>query len=723
MRSFHCHSSRAIEGTRSIARVPAAKMLALGVLTSGLATSTLPILADDAARDVAGHDDTVYLAQNTTESNATGPVVRILQPSYADLLRGSVPVLIAVESTRYAPQTVEMFVDGRSATGGAVPLEAQPSAAFNWDTSLFADGAHRLTVRVTDTQGFIGQAEVMTYINNGKKLDAPPPALAWLGLAQGEILRGEVNIQLDALGDFGVKYIFVSINPAATPQRKPALRQYLLNRPPYVFPFDTSKVPDGMYVLDALAWDALEQEGRAPTRTFGVLNNSLNPTWMAEITQIREAARTEAASPLIGGPQSNEIRQAPPVRERVVAIPETAGNNTHAPVAVGPRNGNRAGSTRIAPPSNDAMTPVPVRVPGSQPGRAAVNTSHTVKPGVARRTERIQSPRVTPPVPGLRSSTPAPRLATGPVSTPPGAMSLQSAAIKIVPARSQGGQLGNEAFSRSNPLRFGRLEAAPRSEGTEATPTTSPVITETTRMTPAHTPHRAEALSVPSASQQPAVSHMVPPSVLRGTSPALAVLPPAPPASRRARTAAITVSPLAATWKGGNVASPAPIVFVTNRDEALATIAARHKISATMLAAVNKMHPKQVVASGTRVYLPRPMMVSYGGKPITGDVASMLVGSTGLTPFRFLFEAQGGVVSWDSANRRVIARDSSREVTLTIGSRAAVVNQQQVMMDLAAFLLSGRTMVPVRFFEKALHAQVEWEPSTGRLYVAMSNEG
>jgi hypothetical protein len=43
------------------------------------------------------------------------------------------------------------------------------------------------------------------------------------------------------------------------------------------------------------------------------------------------------------------------------------------------------------------------------------------------------------------------------------------------------------------------------------------------------------------------------------------------------------------------------------------------------------------------------------------------------------------------------------------------------MMDLAAFLLSGRTMVPIRLFEKALHAQVDWEPSTGRIYVAMTN--
>jgi len=30
-------------------------------------------------------------------------------------------------------------------------------------------------------------------------------------------------------------------------------------------------------------------------------------------------------------------------------------------------------------------------------------------------------------------------------------------------------------------------------------------------------------------------------------------------------------------------------------------------------------------------------------------------------------------------------------------------------------------MVPLRFFETALQARVEWEPTTGRLFVAMAN--
>jgi hypothetical protein len=126
------------------------------------------------------------------------------------------------------------------------------------------------------------------------------------------------------------------------------------------------------------------------------------------------------------------------------------------------------------------------------------------------------------------------------------------------------------------------------------------------------------------------------------------------------------------------------------------------------------------VKKGAKVRLPQQLVVMSGGKPVTGDVGSMLVGSTAVTPFRFLFEEQGGSMTWDGAQQRVTAKKGALQVNLTIGSDKAIVNQKEVMMDLAAFLLSGRTMVPVRFFEDALQAEVEWEPSTGRLYIAMA---
>ena len=116
--------------------------------------------------------------------------------------------------------------------------------------------------------------------------------------------------------------------------------------------------------------------------------------------------------------------------------------------------------------------------------------------------------------------------------------------------------------------------------------------------------------------------------------------------------------------------------------------------------------------------VPQALNVTYHGQPVTGDVAPLLIGSTSVTPFRFMFEQQGGKIIWNENKQQVTAKSDKYEVTITVGSDKAIVNKKEELMDMAAFLLSGRTMVPVRFFETALHASVEWEPSTGRLYVA-----
>jgi hypothetical protein len=167
--------------------------------------------------------------------------------------------------------------------------------------------------------------------------------------------------------------------------------------------------------------------------------------------------------------------------------------------------------------------------------------------------------------------------------------------------------------------------------------------------------------------------------------------------------------------------SSLPGAYTAGPHDTVNSVANRFGLPVSIVAAANKVSPTAHFTRGAKVRLPQQLTVSYAGKPVAGDVAPVLVGSTSMTPFRFLFEQQGGKVAWDQKNQRVTATNGSHEVTLTVGSPKAVVNQKDVMMDLAAFLLSGRTMVPVRFFEKALHAQVEWEPTTGRIFVAMAN--
>jgi LysM repeat protein len=271
-------------------------------------------------------------------------------------------------------------------------------------------------------------------------------------------------------------------------------------------------------------------------------------------------------------------------------------------------------------------------------------------------------------------------------------------------------------MQRSNPVRIGRLHVQPRPQSVaENTTKTARNSDKSAALTPvAGAPNAMPSASTRGAAQIPP-ARIVPKAELRGTLPALAALPPAVSTPRRS-SAAITVS---LTEESNGM----PVSHVVSSGDTLLTISARYGVPVDVLRATNSLQsqlPAVPLKAGTKLNLPRTLTLQYAGKPVTGDVAAMMVGSTGIAPFRFLFEQQGGSMTWDAATQRVTARNETQEITLTIGSRAAIVNREQVMMDLAAFLLSGRTMVPLRFFEKALHAQVDWEPSTGRIFMTMA---
>jgi len=79
-----------------------------------------------------------------------------------------------------------------------------------------------------------------------------------------------------------------------------------------------------------------------------------------------------------------------------------------------------------------------------------------------------------------------------------------------------------------------------------------------------------------------------------------------------------------------------------------------------------------------------------------------------LVPLRGIFESLNAYVSWDQANQAVHATKSGSDVTLHIGDRNAIVNGQQVMLDVPPMILDGTTMVPIRFVSESLGASVGW---------------
>ncbi len=778
---------------------------------------------------IAGPLSSVALAAPTLGGDENGPQVQILKPAYQDVLKGKTSIMIAVKTRKFNPQFVEMFIDDKPATTAPIPIGATASAQYDWNTKLFSDGPHKLTVRVTDTQGFRGWAEVNIFINNQKRIDTAPPSLSWKNTTSFDQLSGVASIEVQALDNFGVKMLMVSLKSASETDKKASVISWFLNRPPYIVKFDTTKVPDGLYELTAKAYDSFEQEGDAPPLTLGVVNNGVNATtvgdMLANMARIDISNRKSFAQfkPKEAAPQLEASQVATPqvATPQIDKIPVDAAKQTQS-VAQRARTAVIKAKGSATTKTTRKVTLLP-SVPATLPPVIVRSVQATVKtpskianpPKIARLTipqiskaSEVEASEVEAPQLSTRSSATIARALPNPAApaltaSALGALNVQNEiksalrddwrnrlARAVAPdapdaLENQSSEASLSAPKSPNTTRISAQEFAPNNEATtveentDAGRTSLPVGTERSldttvsvdgaplwseaptdlapRLTPnvplqVETPEttRAGRLSVPptriaraeaeasspdtgprisefSTAVEPKISarevikarleKALAPRTGKMASPEtrLSALPRPQKSGRGDAISAITVSPLQV-----NVSDALPAFHVAARSTDLRAVAARYGLPVDVIAANNGWKTDKTLVAGERVKLPKQLKVAYHGVPVTSDVPSMLVGGTGVTAFRFMFEMAGGKLVWDAKKQRVIARKGESEVVLNIGSNRAQIGDQDVMMELAAFLFEGRTMVPLRFFEEGLHAQVEWDPQTGRLMVAMA---
>ncbi|MFZ5752775.1 MAG: stalk domain-containing protein [Bacillota bacterium] len=104
-----------------------------------------------------------------------------------------------------------------------------------------------------------------------------------------------------------------------------------------------------------------------------------------------------------------------------------------------------------------------------------------------------------------------------------------------------------------------------------------------------------------------------------------------------------------------------------------------------------------------------PVTLYLEGLPLIYDVEPVIAGGRTLVPLRGIFSTLGALVSWDEASQTVTARTASKTITLKIGSTNAQINGQNVVLDVPPQIIANRTMVPLRFIGEALGVQVNWD--------------
>lgn len=86
-----------------------------------------------------------------------------------------------------------------------------------------------------------------------------------------------------------------------------------------------------------------------------------------------------------------------------------------------------------------------------------------------------------------------------------------------------------------------------------------------------------------------------------------------------------------------------------------------------------------------------------------------------LVPLRSIFEGIDAEVQFNNRTKTITATRGDQEVTLTLGSKAAYINGQLNVLDVPASTIKGSTMVPIRFVSEAFGEKVYWNSRSQRV--------
>ncbi|MBR3870240.1 MAG: copper amine oxidase N-terminal domain-containing protein [Clostridia bacterium] len=104
--------------------------------------------------------------------------------------------------------------------------------------------------------------------------------------------------------------------------------------------------------------------------------------------------------------------------------------------------------------------------------------------------------------------------------------------------------------------------------------------------------------------------------------------------------------------------------------------------------------------------------VFINGKQIEFDVVPMLINGRTMVPMRTIFEYLGAEVDWDGTTRTAIGKTDNTTIKITIAKDYLLKNDNIVVLDSPAVIVSGRTLVPVRAIAESLDCKVEWYGET-----------
>ncbi len=107
--------------------------------------------------------------------------------------------------------------------------------------------------------------------------------------------------------------------------------------------------------------------------------------------------------------------------------------------------------------------------------------------------------------------------------------------------------------------------------------------------------------------------------------------------------------------------------------------------------------------------------------PLASDVAPVITDGRTMLPLRACAEALDATVNYTNGVITMSRRDTI--ITLTLGSKDAVINNTTSQMDVVPLVKDSRTLVPLRFISEAFLCPVQWDGANRAVRITTTSSG
>ena len=589
------------------------------------------------------------------------PAVSFVSPTNGSTISGEAKITISFSATaEHLVTKLELYVDRQlveETTLDSPLLSGQQVYYIN--TLQMANGPHSLTAKAYSRPEDVGEASITVYVNNGLE-DITPPLVEILYPKEGQKLAGKVEVKIKAVDDKEVKYVMLFIDDKF---------KFLKNYPPYTDIWDTTNYLNGLHILQAFAYDASENKGES--KPVKVIVD--NPSGTTGLEEAKTSNREEITPPSIITPPSTPEKKE--IKGEALSTP--------AKGQAEPKEAKKEEGTKPSIPTAKKETPPSVQ------GKGQAVTSQGAEPKEIGKEDGKLTITLNLP----KKETPPSTTAKGQSAVAGGAAPKE--VIKEKPTKE--GKMGGV------PVLPPVIPKAEAKSNIQSTPIES--------LGPSSQPNKM--------GEKPIVS--APPSSKPST--AKAITNPsgelASPKGTNQKTLLIVSKPS----ENLNVISTGASsqnsfkVHTIQKGECLFRIAKAYGVPWETIASLNNIENPDLIKPGEKLLVPNITVLYNQNEVSFPDAHPFVENNIPLVPFRAVFETAGGNVIWHADSREVEAHKGDKNVWLKIGSRKAQVNDQTILMEVAAFIKFNRTYVPATLFHYALDAQIQWDPQTGHLYI------